>query len=481
MNSLNISIKNDSKYKTEENKNKDRISFSLRNKIIRHNQNKIINNPIRILNNKSTFLIKPHKEIKSPYQMKNTIQQKQGEKNFNINYIYLKKNNNSINENSEERDNLMTQLYHINKEMNQINREIKELQILFSNEEKENMAHKYIISKILNVNKKVIVVENYDSPKNSKNKSFVEENYSNNNSKSNTIKIGSIKKGFMTKYKLDKNKNKTIPNSIKKVKTRNLDSLKIDNLKKELNFYQKMIDSKDEKLKDFKKKEGMILYQDINNMIDKKNKNFENLSKVNNDLRDQLIESDEKIFDLSQKLYKMREKANDFLEHIDFYKNKISEIDSEILNLTNELTKRQKEEKEQEAQKSKEESEINSLINEKKNLEEEYEQKKELKFEQYDYRRELENILHEEKKYKLKNEVNSLKFNHYQKKNDELNQKKEEYEKERNNLLEKSKIPKKNKTKIEEMEKEMEKLIEEIEIYDKKINDINLKIDKNSK
>ena len=31
------------------------------------------------------------------------------------------------------------------------------------------------------------------------------------------------------------------------------------------------------------------------------------------------------------------------------------------------------------------------------------------------------------------------------------------------------------------MEKEMEKLIEEIEIYDKKINDINLKIDKNSK
>ena len=78
------------------------------------------------------------------------------------------------------------------------------------------------------------------------------------------------------------------------------------------------------------------------------------------------MESDEKIFDLSQKLYKMREKANDFLEHIDFYKNKKYKIDSEILNLTNELTKRQKEEKEQEAQKSKEESEINSLINKKK-------------------------------------------------------------------------------------------------------------------
>ncbi len=67
MNSLNISIKNDSKYKTEENKNKDRINFSLRNKIIRHNQNKIINNTIRILNNKSNFLIKTHKEIKSQY------------------------------------------------------------------------------------------------------------------------------------------------------------------------------------------------------------------------------------------------------------------------------------------------------------------------------------------------------------------------------------------------------------------------------
>ena len=97
----------------------------------------------------------------------------------------------------------------------------------------------------------------------------------------------------------------------------------------------------------------------------------------------------------------------------------------------------------------------------------------ELKFEQNDYKKELENLNLYEKQYKLRNEVNSQKLNHCQNRNEELTKRIEEYEKERNNLLEQSKIPKKNKKKIEEMENEIEKLIYEVETYDKKLKAIN--------
>ncbi len=172
-------------------------------------------------------------------------------------------------------------------------------------------------------------------------------------------------------------------------------------------------------------------------------------------------------------MYKIREKNNKSLEQIEIYKTKISEIEFQIDNLIKVRKKKQKEEQEQEVKNNKEQSELNSLINEKKILEEKYDKKAELKIEEKDYKIQLENSYRDEKKYKLKIEVNELKLDHCQKKNQELNQKIEEYEKERSNLLEQSKVPRRNKIKIEEMENELEKLVEEIENYEKKLIEMN--------
>ena len=375
MNSKN-EINNDSQYKTEENKLKDNLNSSIRNRMLFHNKNKSNYNPIKALNNRSTFQIKPRNEMSS-YKINNNILQKYyAERNANCIPFNTKKNRiikNDYGNNNEEKDDLIIQLYHTSKDLNQINKEIKELKNLFSNEEKENMTHKYIINKILQENQKVKVIHNYDSPKNSKriNKSLPDEE---NKSKNSTVKIRSVKKGFFSKnYSLEKNKNRTIPNSLRKVKAPA--EAKIDTLKKELNFYQKMIETKEEKLKKFNKKEGTIIYKDINLMIEQKNKNFKNLSKYNNEIINKLFESDEKIFELSQRLSKARDKTNNYLNVIENYKNKISEFDYKINILTKERTKRQKEEQEQEIKKSKEESELNTLINEKKILEEKYKKK----------------------------------------------------------------------------------------------------------
>ena len=481
MNSKNEAINDNDQYKTEENKIKENANLSLRNRIINQNKNKFNYNPIRILNNRSTFQIKPKHELSS-YRTKNRLQNFYAERNSYNFQFNLRKKKNMRSEIDEEKDRLITQLYYTTMDMNQINREIKEFQSLFAHEEKENYAHKLIISKILQENQKVKVLQNYDSP-NSKNKSIEEEDEIENKPNNSTIKIGSFKRGFFSKniYLLEKNKSKTIPNSIRRIKGIDSSEAKIGTLKKELDFYQKMIESKEAKLKKFNRKEDTMIYKDINSMINQQNKSFANLSKINNELINKVFDSDKKIFDLSQKLCKLREKTNKSIENIELYKGKISEIDFKINALTNERTKRQKEEQEQEVQKSKEESELNSLINEKNILEEKYIKKKELKLEQNDYRKELENSYQDEKKYKLKNEVNSLKLKHCQKKYEELNQKAEEYEKERNNLLEKSKVPRKNKIKIEEMEIELEKLINEYEMYEKQLFYIDKIIEENNK
>ena len=464
-----------SQYRTEENKIKDRLSNSIRNRILWQNKNRYISNPIRIFNNKSSFQLKPKNEV-CPFKLNNKIQRCYGD-NTNKNAIYnLKMNKNIKNEDMELKDDLIIKLNHTVKDLNQINKEIKELQNLFAQEQKENLTHKYIINQILQENQKIKVIHDYNSPNNSpintkNNKSIEEENSIDiNKSKIKTIKVSSVKKVFFSKNFGISNKNRTIQNSIRKTKTRNLNKSKIDTLKKELDFYQRMIESREDKLKKFKKKDSSLFYNVIHTMINKNNKKNEDLSKKGGEMRDKLIGSDEKIFELSQKICKLKDKNNKFLTQIEIYKTRIAEMEFEINYLKNERDKKQKDELEQENQKNKDESEINSLLSVKKELEQRYVIKLDLKLEEYDKKREKENLFREEKKYKLKNEVYEAKLEHCKKKNEELNNKIEEYEKERDNLLEKSKIPRKNKIRIEELENELKKLIEEIEGYEKKCN-----------
>ena len=478
MTTSNASINASSQYRTEENRIKDRFSNSIRNRILNHNKNRFISNPIRIFNNKSTLQIKPKNEM-GCYKFNNKIQRFFGDKtNKNISYNLRRRNKNIMDENAEMKDDLIIKLNYTVKDLNKINKEIKDLQNLFSQEQKENLTHKYIINQILQENQKIKVIQDYNSPnspidtKNSK--SFEEENNLDiSNSKSNALKVNSVKKVSFSKSFGISYKYSTIPNSIKRTRTRNINKSKINTLKKELNFYQRMIESREEKLKNFKKKEGSLFYNVIHKMIHNNNKKNADLSKIGGEMRDKLINSDGKIFELSQKLYKLKEKNGKCLIRIESYKSKISEMEFEMNYLKNEREKKQKEEIDQENQKSKEEEEINSLISKKKELEEKYANKLELKLEEYGNKLEKDNLFREEKKYKLKNEVYESKLEHCKKKNEELNNKIEEYEKERDDLLEKSKIPKKNKIRIEELEDEIKKLIEEIEGYEKKLNEIN--------
>ena len=474
MTTSNATINASSQYRTEENKIKDRFSNAIRNRILLHNKTRFFSNPIRVFNNKSTFQLKPRNEFCS-YKLNNKMQRLYGDKtNKNISYN-LKKSKNYVSEDMEMKDDLIIKLNHTIMDLNKINKDIKDLQNLFDQEQKENLTHKFIINQILQENQNIKVLHDFNSPINSKNiKSSEEENNLEiNNSKTNTIKVSSVKKVSFSKSFGISDKYSTIQNSIKRTKTRNLNKSKIDTLKKELDFYQRMIESREEKLRKIKKKEGSLFYNVIHKMIHNNNKKNEDLSKMGGEMRDKLIGSDERIFELSQKVCKLKDKNNKSLIRIESYKNKISEMEYEISYLKNEREKKQKEELDEENQKSKEESEINSLLNTKKELEEKYANKLDLKLEEYGNKLEKDNLFREEKNYKLKNEVYESKLEQCKKKNEELNKIIENYEKERDDLLEKSKIPRKNKVRIEELENEIKKLIEEVEGYEKKLKGKN--------
>jgi len=64
MKSLNKTLNKNTQNKTEENKIRGRFCYSLRNKILKNNKNRFNYNPIRIINNRSTFQIKPKNEKK---------------------------------------------------------------------------------------------------------------------------------------------------------------------------------------------------------------------------------------------------------------------------------------------------------------------------------------------------------------------------------------------------------------------------------
>ncbi len=65
MKSINATINNEPHNKTEENKLRDILNNSIRNRMLNQNKNRSNYNPIRILNNRSTFQLKPKNELNS--------------------------------------------------------------------------------------------------------------------------------------------------------------------------------------------------------------------------------------------------------------------------------------------------------------------------------------------------------------------------------------------------------------------------------
>ena len=129
-----------------------------------------------------------------------------------------------MNDNIEMKDDLIIKLNHTVMDLNKINKEIKDLQNLFAQEQKENLTHKYIINQILQENQNIKVLQDFNSPNNTKNnKSFEEENnLENSNIKSNELKVNSVKKVSFSKSFGISSKYSTIPDSIKGTRTRNI-------------------------------------------------------------------------------------------------------------------------------------------------------------------------------------------------------------------------------------------------------------------
>ena len=114
-----------------------------------------------------------------------------GIRNINFMRFSLKKSPNK--DNSDEKDNLLLQLYHTSMDINKIDREINELKNLYSNEENENITHKNIINKILQGNHKIKIKSDINSSNNDKNKSEILEEKEDMGKKSKRI-LKSVKK-----------------------------------------------------------------------------------------------------------------------------------------------------------------------------------------------------------------------------------------------------------------------------------------------
>ena len=221
--------------------------------------------------------------------------------------------------NPYERDNLLIQIYHTQKDINKANKEIKDLKKMQEIIEKENLANRFMISQLLNKNKQVKIEPSYNSIQN--NKEEENNNKANNesfsNKKENKIQSKSVKKvkeslfknGSFNNKDKSNTKAKSKVNTIKKEKNVYLDSdkLKINILKKGLNYYKYHLNKKEEELAEFKDKEEVKNYKQINDLIEKKNKILEELIQNNNEINFNINMTDQQIINLSMKIYNMKE------------------------------------------------------------------------------------------------------------------------------------------------------------------------------
>ena len=279
--------------------------------------------------------------------------------------------------NPYERDNLLIQIYHTQKDINQANREIRDLKKMQEIIEKENLANKFMIGQLLNKNKQIKIESSENTiqsiDKEEKNQTEQIDNASNkreesiNKSKSKSIQKGkdknmeskSVSFNIKNNKSSVKTKSKTNTNTIKKEKNKYLDSdkLKINILKKGLNYYKYHLNKKEEELAEFKGKEEVKQYTQINDLIEKKNKSLEELIKKNNEIRSKINKTDEQILNISAKIYNMKENSIKINSKILNYKKNIEEIENKIKYLEEEKLKLEKNEKKLEEQKKEEEEE----------------------------------------------------------------------------------------------------------------------------
>ena len=238
-----------------------------------------------------------------------------------------------------EKDNLLMEIYYTNKDINRTIKEIKDLKKILDNMEEENLANKFMITQLLNKNKKIKIesnnnfndniniIDNNNTPlENNKTisyKSENKENKENNEKKFSTLHASQSEKSkkYLIKNRSFKNKNKTNTNNVKKWKNKivDIEQSKINVLMDGLAFYKKLLNSKEKELNSFKKKKEIKEYNQLNDIIENKNKELEELIKNYNDIQYRINETDDKILNMSQKINNMKENEYKKKSAISFY------------------------------------------------------------------------------------------------------------------------------------------------------------------
>lgn len=351
-------------------------------------------------------------------------------------------------EEPNEKEKIIADIFRIQDELYEQNEELTEYRNYYNKLKEQNLTFKYIMERILNIPEEDKTY--YDTDNNDDNRpKEIDSNY-------NEIRINNdyTKK----ESKSEKKKHR-----------------QIYMLKKQIGNYDKSIEKKDKILKETKHGKKIGNFISINVLINKKNKELENLISNSQKLQYSQYDIDEKIdflyysikslrefntkleerLDMNEKnLFDYENENNEHLKEIEEYNEKIDKLEEELYILEEEkLAKR---------------DELNKMLDiyEK---DEKFKKEKELLY------KKLDNIINKINNMKKTLEKNKAKINQYEYDNGELLNDICSLIEEKKKLNEKIKVIQKTKQNLKILEKKKQKMNEEIKINREEYKKILLK------
>ena len=342
-----------------------------------------------------------------------------------------------------DNDEIFLELHNIQKDLKNINKELKSLQKDYSSMEERNLANKYIMEKLLDINddNNLNNNDNYNSEKINE-----EEEFKNNgNEEEDETKNKNKKKKF--KYKL---------------KSHNDGGQKIIALKKQIILYDDTLQLNENKLEELKKKKKQKQYQQLISALNIENSEIKELLEKIEQLNSNLFENDTKIQFYNIGAQQYSDNIIGMEQKIQFENNVINENQNEIKNLTEKkdnLSNKQKiledDLKDCEKKKTENNDELKKLKKEIEENEDLSREKEKNELFLLNFENTQKKFLYEMSKYDTKMKLIKQEYDSTEK---DIN----DYEFIRPSLIEKSKIPKRNQDKMKSLEKEIYSLIQEI-------------------
>ena len=225
-----------------------------------------------------------------------------------------------------DNDEIFLELYNIQKDLKNINKELKSLQKDYSTIEERNLANKYIMEKLLDLN------EDYNTDNNNNynsEKINEEEEFKNNGNEEE-----------------EENKNKNKKKKYKyKLKSYNDENQKITALKKQIILYDNTLQLNNNKLEELKKKKKQKQYQQLISSLNSENSEIKELLEKVEQLNNTLFENDTKIQFYNIGAQQYSDNIIGMEQKMQFEKNVINVNQTEIKNLNDKkdnLTNKQK-------------------------------------------------------------------------------------------------------------------------------------------